>query len=673
MQQAVSPGRCTGADVAASVVVTTRNSAATLRACLESVRAQSHPRTELIVVDNGSSDATLDIAHELADVVVDRGPERSAQRNHGAELATGEVVAFIDSDMVLAPDVLREATELLADPSVEAVVVPEDSFGTGFWTSCRVLERSCYDGDDDVEAARIYRRADVLAAGGFDEDLLGAEDWDLSRRIAPSRLARTRARIRHDEGRIRLRQAYRKRLYYADGYLRYVDKHRGSVSGQTNYLLRAGFRRHWRRLAAHPVRTAGFVVLKAVEVAAIAQVAATRRLGAAAPSGDVYQATGAAVGEHPTAPLLTMVTFGSVLEPLGGLQTRARLTAEVFADELGAPLAIVSHQELRSEAPPWARRLVSPARKPFRGFSWALVRLIRTHVRDADAVMITNAMFIPALLLSGTRKPVIWDTNECQTLHYQRLTRSPGTVVRHGIWWALERLGTWRCTIAIAIGSAEAEVWERHHPGLAGKLAVVDHAVRAVPVEPVAARRALADRLGGEPPGPVLLFLGTLLAKHNRVAADWIADHLAPALPADTTIVLCGPGSDEVVATGGGARLVGLGAVDDVDEVIAAADICLAPLASGAGVKTKVLHYLAHGKPVAGTRVAFEGLEGAPGLHEAELDALAPAVAALCDRLHSDPHGEERARAQRAWLNDHHGRAHVAEQWRSVLQCLTTP
>src|SRR5579863_8848577 len=49
-----------------SVVVTTRNSAHTLEACLKSVRDQDYPATELVVVDNHSTDATLEIARRYA-------------------------------------------------------------------------------------------------------------------------------------------------------------------------------------------------------------------------------------------------------------------------------------------------------------------------------------------------------------------------------------------------------------------------------------------------------------------------------------------------------------------------------------------------------------------------------------------------------------------------------
>ena len=91
-----------------TAIVPTKNSARTLATCLESLVNQTYGDTEVIVVDNQSDDDTVRIAEQLADVVIDQGPERCAQRNKGAEVATGDIVLFIDSDMVLEPDVLSE-------------------------------------------------------------------------------------------------------------------------------------------------------------------------------------------------------------------------------------------------------------------------------------------------------------------------------------------------------------------------------------------------------------------------------------------------------------------------------------------------------------------------------------------------------------------------------------
>jgi Glycosyl transferases group 1 len=371
----------------------------------------------------------------------------------------------------------------------------------------------------------------------------------------------------------------------------------------------------------------------------------------------------------PTRPLL--VTFGSILRPDGGLQVRARVLAEDLAS-LGMPASVVSTRERVSLTPPpaWLRSLHVTRRKPRRGFSLELAALIQRAAADSDMLILTNAMFMPALALSGVRLPVVWDTNECQTLHYSRLRPSAPNQAKHLAWRALEHWAATRCSVAVASGAVEAAVWRALGP-LQGRVAIVDHAAFVQPRAPAVAREELGRWLPQSSEGPVLVFVGTLAAKHNAAAADWICRVLRPTLPAGTTIVLCGSGTECLRPAPRGAQIIGLGVVDDVDSVIAAADVCLAPLASGAGVKTKVLHYLAHGRRVAGTAVAFEGLGDAPGLHEAALTALP----ALVGRLLAEPESPEaehrRAAAQRAWVEAHHGRAHVREQWKELLQCPT--
>jgi glycosyltransferase involved in cell wall biosynthesis len=258
-----------------SVIVTTRNAARTLERCLSSIAAQTYPHVECVLVDNASSDQTVAIARRFGCTVLDFGPERSAQRNEGARRSTGALLLFVDADMVLAPGVVAGCVRVMDSCSAPAAIIPEVSFGDGFWTRCRALERHCYSGDDSVEAARLYRREAFVAVGGFDEQLTGAEDWDLSRRVAGARaLPRIASVIEHDEGRITLRQTFAKRSYYAPGYLRYLRKHGRDVAGQGNVVLRPAPLRQRRLLARHPLLCAGIVVMKTAEAAAVVSVAA---------------------------------------------------------------------------------------------------------------------------------------------------------------------------------------------------------------------------------------------------------------------------------------------------------------------------------------------------------------------------------------------------------------
>jgi glycosyltransferase involved in cell wall biosynthesis len=252
-----------------SAIVPTRNAADSLRPCLESLTHQSYPYLEILVVDNHSTDATLDIARALTPLVYTRGPERSAQRNAGARAAHGSYLVFLDSDMVLDPTVIERCVQKMwADAATKGIIIPERSVGEGFWARCKALERSCYVGDDSIEAARFFDRAAFDAVGGYDETLTAAEDWDLSQRVAQiGSLGRINAYITHLEGRLTLQETMRSKFYYGRTLGRYVRKQPGKAVRQLQ-LVRPAFVRHWRWLLAHPVLTAGMVVMKTCEFAA---------------------------------------------------------------------------------------------------------------------------------------------------------------------------------------------------------------------------------------------------------------------------------------------------------------------------------------------------------------------------------------------------------------------
>ena len=261
-----------------TVVVPTRNSARTLEACLSSIRAQSHDRIELVVVDNASSDTTDAIARRFADVVLTAGPERSAQRNAGARRGRGTHLLFVDSDMVLERDVVAQCVEL-ASAGVAAVVIPERSFGSGFWARCKALERSCYVGDESIEAARFFSRSAFDAVGGYDEALTGPEDWDLHERVRRTGavIGRTRAYIDHDEGDLRLRRLLAKKFQYGTTIHSYRVKHPDLARTQLR-LARPAFFRHGRSLARQPVTALGMVVMKTAELGAGAAGLAAARV-----------------------------------------------------------------------------------------------------------------------------------------------------------------------------------------------------------------------------------------------------------------------------------------------------------------------------------------------------------------------------------------------------------
>ena len=222
---------------------------------------------ETVVVDNQSTDGTVEIAEKCGAKVLHAGPERCAQRNAGIWAANGTFVFVADSDMVFEPDVIPEC--LRAISGAQGVAVPEISYGTGFWSACKAFERSFYQTDATVSAARFFRTADLLRIGGYDENLLGGEDWDVSMRVVGNgSLAFTQACIRHDEGRITLAQAFIKKRYYGAGVRRFLEKH-GRKGWKRVSPARAGIFRQAPRLLRHPFLASGMLMLKIVEAAGI--------------------------------------------------------------------------------------------------------------------------------------------------------------------------------------------------------------------------------------------------------------------------------------------------------------------------------------------------------------------------------------------------------------------
>jgi len=225
-----------------SVIVTTYNNTATLAACLTSIAQQSYSSTELIVVDNNSTDDTKDIAGRYTDKVYNQGPERCAQRNYGVSQAQGDYVMIIDSDMELTPDVVSACVQqAMADPKLKALVIPEESFGQGFWAQCKRLERSFYVGLAWMEAARFFDAPTYRAVGGYNEALISGEDWDLSQRVGErAPIGRIHKYIRHNEGHLRLLRTLNKKYYYAQQFAHYLDANKNNpvTSSQTGIVTR---------------------------------------------------------------------------------------------------------------------------------------------------------------------------------------------------------------------------------------------------------------------------------------------------------------------------------------------------------------------------------------------------------------------------------------------------
>ena len=252
-----------------SVIVPTRNEERNLDACLRCFdKAKENGWCETIVVDNASADATPDIARKAGARLFEQAPERSAQRNRGAQEANGRFLLFLDADMRVPPETVDELyRRLTEESSADAWYIPEIRVGSGFWIRVRNFERSFYNATC-IDALRVFRTDVFRSVGGYDVSITGFEDWDLDKRMlaVPFRTSILSNALLHDEGAFSLRRHLNKKIHYSHWTNRYREKW-----GADDPILKKqfGFRYRffgvfcengkWKRLLRHPILFSGIL------------------------------------------------------------------------------------------------------------------------------------------------------------------------------------------------------------------------------------------------------------------------------------------------------------------------------------------------------------------------------------------------------------------------------
>ena len=170
-----------------SVVVCSYNGGRTLRECLNSLMRLDFPDYEVILINDGSTDETAEIAADFPQVVYHYQENHglSVARNVGAKLATGEIVAYTDDDCVAEVHWLRYLVQAMQDQQVAAIGGPNVPPPTDCWVAkciaaspggpSHVMLNDRYA--EHVPGCNMaFRRDELLALGGFDSQFLQAGD-----------------------------------------------------------------------------------------------------------------------------------------------------------------------------------------------------------------------------------------------------------------------------------------------------------------------------------------------------------------------------------------------------------------------------------------------------------------------------------------------------------------
>lgn len=189
-----TPARAAAAPLV-SIIIPCYNAEQYLREAIESVLRQSHAPVEILVVDNGSTDRSGQIAQQypVRYLRLD-APNLCAARNAGIRESSGAYLAFLDADDRLMPRGIEAGVRLLEERPEYAMTVGDHVFISrdGAWHSGS--SKKCLQGSHYGELLRsnfiemissaLFRRSLFERVGLFDVSLRAAEDYDLYLRIA---------------------------------------------------------------------------------------------------------------------------------------------------------------------------------------------------------------------------------------------------------------------------------------------------------------------------------------------------------------------------------------------------------------------------------------------------------------------------------------------------------
>ncbi|MFG2873773.1 bifunctional polysaccharide deacetylase/glycosyltransferase family 2 protein [Streptomyces sp. NPDC048337] len=230
-----------------SVIVPAYNEKECMANTLKSLAQSTHP-IEIIVVDDGSTDNTSEIAESLGmpnvRVIRQENAGKPAALNNGVRNARYDIIVMMDGDTVFEPDTVRQLVQPFADPRVGAVAgnakVGNRDTITGAWQHIEYvmgfnLDRRMYDllrcMPTIPGAVGAFRRDAVLEAGGMSEDTL-AEDTDIT--IAMHRAGWRVVYQEHakawTEAPGSLKQLWSQRYRWSYGTMQALWKHRKSLT-----------------------------------------------------------------------------------------------------------------------------------------------------------------------------------------------------------------------------------------------------------------------------------------------------------------------------------------------------------------------------------------------------------------------------------------------------------
>jgi glycosyltransferase involved in cell wall biosynthesis len=245
-----------------SIIIPAFNSEKTIGKCLQSVRDQTYSNLETIVVDCGSRDGTVEIADGFGVKIIKIDtPSMTKQTNMGAAASKGKYLYRLDSDVVLSNSHVNECVIKCEEEGLDAVATywgPDPSIG--YWAKIRKFEKDCYKYDLSRVVARFYRRDVFERIGGYREDIVAGEDYDIQNRLLSigCKIGTAETEGLHLGEPKSIGEILKKQYFYGKTIHAFLEK-----NGTTGLVQFSPFRislmRNWRKFLSNPELTIGFI------------------------------------------------------------------------------------------------------------------------------------------------------------------------------------------------------------------------------------------------------------------------------------------------------------------------------------------------------------------------------------------------------------------------------
>lgn len=179
-------------EILVSVIIPCYNAEKYIERCIESVISQDYENIEIVVVDDGSTDKSIELLEKYIDIKVysQKNMGACAARNLGIKKCAGYYVKFLDADDFLSPNAISK--QIIFSRNIDENYIPY-GYRKVLLEGCEFEKKSKLDTVNQFESLinqnititlPLHRRSTLIDIGLFDEGLQFRQEWDLHLRLA---------------------------------------------------------------------------------------------------------------------------------------------------------------------------------------------------------------------------------------------------------------------------------------------------------------------------------------------------------------------------------------------------------------------------------------------------------------------------------------------------------